>query len=92
MTSSVHPLIHVTHSAKSEVQPTAGSAPINSFAAKIRLVSNVTCKEEEFNVWHANADKAVASFVWGCIGKSVDKKDALQSPLAPELIRTEILA
>ena len=44
----------------------------SSFAAKIRLTSNVTCKEEEFNVWHANADKTVASFVWGGIAKSVE--------------------
>ena len=52
------------------LSPSACSVPASSFAEKIRLVSNVTCKEEEFNVWHANADKAIASFVWGGLAKS----------------------
>lgn len=47
----------------------ADQVDTNTFVEKVRLVSNVTCKEEEFNVWHANADKAVSSFVWGGLAK-----------------------
>jgi transposase len=43
----------------------------DKFAAKIRLASIVTSKEEEFNVWHANADKMVACFAWGGIAKRI---------------------
>lgn len=36
-----------------------------SFAAKIVAASVVTAPVEEFNVWHANADKTEAAFAWG---------------------------
>lgn len=63
------------HSVKNAVENAlprlACPAAADSFAAKIRLASNVSCKEEAFNVWHANADKVGASFVWGGIAKRI---------------------
>lgn len=39
--------------------------PCNSFSAKVLAASSVATGCEEFNIWHANGDKAPDHLPWG---------------------------
>ena len=62
----------VEHAVSRAASRLASPAPSDSFAEKIRRVANVACKEEGFNVWHANNDKVTATFAWGDLSKRPD--------------------
>lgn len=62
----------VEHAVSRSASRLASPAPGDSFAEKIRRVGSVTCKEEGFNVWHANNDKVTATFAWGDLSKRID--------------------
>jgi hypothetical protein len=52
----------------------AAATEDNPFAAKLRLASTVSCKCEEFNVWHAAADNVTEGGVdaaWGSTAKRI---------------------
>jgi len=57
------------------INTTAARSSPSSFATKISSSSQVRCKEEEFNVWHAAADNVVcngANLAWGSHAKRAD--------------------
>ena len=50
---------------QSSIEQLAHNPPRNGFVAKITASSRVVSSCEEFNVWHANADKSPDRLPWG---------------------------